>query len=189
MTDREHQSKIETMGWKELSHLWTAIKDCETPGWDPGKAFEYLIVRMFEIDRFKVKYPFSVPLPYNNLSMEQIDGIVFYDSIGILLESKDYSDDSEKKKKNINIEPIAKLRNQLSRRPYLTLGCVFSSGGFTEAVSTLIDYLGNDTILLWRGEEVEYCLEKKRIGEFFKSKLEKRIEYGVHDFNITTLDI
>jgi len=176
------------MDWDQLKVLWEQIKDCNTPGWDSGKAFEYLVVRMFELDDHKVKYPFSVSLPYNNKSMEQIDGVVYHDSIGVLIESKDYSDKKEKTKKNISIEPIAKLRNQLSRRSYLSMGCVFSAGGYTEPVTTLIDYLGNETILLWEGEEVEYCISKKKIKEFFIKKLENRIELGIHNFNITTLD-
>jgi len=188
MTDYECEKLIAPMGWKELSDLWDQIVDCYTPSWDPGKAFEYLVVKMFDLDGFKVKYPFSVTLPFSSANMEQIDGVAYYDSLGILIESKDYSN-KNKTKKNINIEPIAKLRNQLSRRPYLTIGCVFSAGGFTEPVSTLIDYLGNETILLWRGEEIQYCLDKNRIKDFFLNKLENRIEYGTHDFNITTLEI
>jgi len=71
---------------------------------------------MFELDGFKVKYPFSVNIPYSGSAMEQIDGVVYYDALGVLLESKDYSNAADKTKKNINIEPIAKLRNQLNRR-------------------------------------------------------------------------
>ena len=68
------------------------------------------------------------------------------------------------------------------------MGCVFSAGGYTEPVSTLIDYLGNETILLWEGEEVEYCIKNKKIRDYFEKKLENRIELGIHNFNITTLD-
>ncbi|MEM7183390.1 MAG: hypothetical protein AAF518_20940 [Spirochaetota bacterium] len=40
---------------------------------------------------------------------------------------------------------------------------------------------------LWTGEEVEFCIAKQSIKEYFLHKLEYRIEHGVHDFNITTL--
>ncbi|MEM7655959.1 MAG: restriction endonuclease [Bacteroidota bacterium] len=182
MTDRQCQEKITAMEWADLQELWDQIQDCHTPDWDAGKAFEYLVVRMFELDGCKVRYPFSVSLPYKSSIMEQIDGVIYHDSIGILLESKDHSNKSEKTKRNINIEPIAKLRNQLQRRPYLTIGCVFSAGGYTEAVSTLIDYLGNETILIWHGEEIDHCLDKKEIKSCLVSEIEKIIELGVNDF-------
>jgi hypothetical protein len=186
MTEEECKNKIETLDWSGLDSLWNQIKDCKTPDWDNGKAFEYLVIRMFQLDLYKVKYPFSVKMPFNNKSMEQIDGVIYHDTLGVLIESKDYSKDGVKR--NISIEPIAKLRNQLSRRPYLTMGCVFSAGGYTESVSTLIDYLGNETILLWEGEEVEYCIKNKKIRAYFEKKLENRIELGIHNFNVTTLD-
>lgn len=188
MTAEECEAKIAALDWDGLKNLWEQILDCNTPDWDSGKAFEYLVVRMFELDGLKVKYPFNVNMPFNLKTMEQIDGVVYHDSIGILLESKDYSDTNDKIKLNVNIEPIAKLRNQLNRRPYLTIGCVFSAGGFTEPVSTLIDYLGNETILLWTQEEINLCIKKKSIRNYLLHKIENRIEHGIHNFDITTLD-
>ncbi len=188
MKDAEYHNKISQMHWRELQGLWQQILACETPDWESGRAFEYLVVRMFELDGFKAKYPFSVKLPHNAKVMEQIDGVVYHDALGVLFESKDYSNIQDKTKRNVNIEAVAKLRNQLQRRPYLTMGCVFSSGDFTEPVSTLIDYLGNETILLWRGEEVNLCLQKRKVKPYFLTKLESRIEYGIHDFDITTLE-
>lgn len=187
MTELEYAQKIQALNWDELKVLWDNILNNNTPDWASGKAFEYLIIRMFELDKLEVRYPFSVPLPYSSRSMEQIDGVVYIDNIAILIESKDYSNDG--KKSNINIEPIAKMRNQLNRRPYVSVGCVFSAGGFTEPVSTLIDYLGSETILLWQGEEIEKCLIDKNIKDFFKIKFKNRIEFGIHDFNITTIGI
>jgi len=188
--NEQYQAAIKQLGWKELRELWEKILAGDTPDWPAGKAFEYLVIRMFELDDFKVKYPYSVSLPYQGTDMEQIDGVLYYQSLGILVESKDWSaeKDGKREKKRVNIEPIAKLRNQLSRRPFLTLGCVFSAGGFTEPVTTLMSYLGNETILLWEGEEVEFCLDRKKVRTFFQSKLENRIEFGISDFNITTLD-
>ncbi len=185
MTDIQYQQAISTLDWQDLTQLWQAIKTGNTPTWSAGKAFEYLVIRMFELDGLKVKYPFSVTLPYNNAQLEQIDGVVYYDNLGILIESKDHTQSN----KNVSIEPIAKLRNQLNRRPYLTIGCVFSATEFTEAVSTLIDYLGNETILLWTGQEVELCLQKQCIKNYLTQKIEHRIEYGIHDFNILSLEL
>ncbi|UKB80336.1 restriction endonuclease [Chryseobacterium sp. MEBOG07] len=187
MTEIEYTNKIRALNWDELKDLWQEIIDNDTPEWESGKAFEYLVIRMFELDGLEVKYPFSVSLPYNLKTMEQLDGVIYLDNLAILVESKDYSNND--KKANINIEPIAKIRNQLNRRPYISIGCVFSAGGFTEPVASLIDYLGNETILLWQGEEIEKCLTEKKIKDFFKIKFQNRIEHGIHDFNITTIGI
>lgn len=187
MKEKEYVEKIRKLDWKGLTGLWEEIKNCDTPGWEPGKAFEYLVLRIFELDNLEVKYPFSVSLPYNGKPMEQIDGVVYIDNLAVLVESKDYS--FQKKKRDLNIEPIAKLRNQLLRRPFISIGCVFSAGGFTEPVSSLIDYLGNDTILLWQGEEVDFCIKENKIKEYFKVKFQNRVEYGIHDYNITTPEL
>ncbi|MNK74239.1 hypothetical protein D3C87_937470 [compost metagenome] len=187
MTEEKYAAKAKTLTWDELRDLWQEILANNTPDWDSGKAFEYLVVRMFELDNVEVKYPYSIRLPYNNSVMEQIDGVAYIDNLAILIESKDYNNGD--KKSNINIEPIAKMRNQLNRRPFISIGCIFSAGGFTEPVSSLIDYLGNDTILLWQGEEVQKCLDEKKIIEYFRYKFQARVEHGIHDFNITTIDI
>jgi hypothetical protein len=56
--------------------------------------------------------------------------------------------------KEVNIEAIAKLRNQLLRRPAATIVSVFSRSGFTEAKVTLTGFVAPQTILLWRGVAV-----------------------------------
>jgi hypothetical protein len=186
MKESEYVKKIQGLDWKELSDLWKEIKSgSPITGWESGKAFEYLIPRIFELDKVQVKYPFEVKMPYNEKTMEQIDGVIYPYGMPVLIESKDYND-GDGGKKNIGIEPIAKLRNQLSRRPYNSIGCVYSSGGFTEAVANLIDYLGNETILLWQGEEVEMCIQKMAIKEFFRIKYEMRVEHGIQNFNVAT---
>ena len=97
MTDEECKDKIETLDWQGLESLWNEIQDCNTPDWDSGKAFEYLVIRMFQLDNYKVKYPFGVKMPFNDKSMEQIDGVIYHDTLGVLIESKDYSKDGEKR--------------------------------------------------------------------------------------------
>jgi hypothetical protein len=53
---------------------------------------------------------------------------------------------------------MAKLRNQLLRRPSGVIGCVFSSAGFTGPALTLARYMSPQAILLWQGPEIEYLL-------------------------------
>lgn len=60
-TGREYEQKIKAFPTHEaLLQLWEGIKTGSTPGWDAGKAFEYLIVRAFEIEGAEVRYPYLV---------------------------------------------------------------------------------------------------------------------------------
>jgi hypothetical protein len=70
------------------------------------------------------------------------------------VESKDETAD-------IAIAPVAKLRNQLLRRPSGTIGLLFASGRFTPAAALLAHFTLPQTILLWSRDDVEYCLQKK----------------------------
>ena len=62
--------------------------------------------------------------------VEQIDGAVHTNGLSCLIECKDQAG-------NVNIDPIAKLRNQLLRRPPAVCGILFSTSGFTEATEIL----------------------------------------------------
>jgi hypothetical protein len=55
--------------------LWADIEARQTPSWDAGKAFEYLIIRAFQLDGAEVKYPYSVRLLGEEL--EQVDGVIY----------------------------------------------------------------------------------------------------------------
>ena len=119
--------------------LWSGIKTGNTPGWPAGKAFEYLVLRAFELEKAVVRYPYDVRLP--NVINEQIDGVIYMPGIVAIIESKDRG--------AMNIEPVAKLRNQLHRRPAGAIGVFFSRGGFT--VPTLVAALGaaDDSAVEW----------------------------------------
>ncbi|MDM8551931.1 restriction endonuclease [Desulfobacterales bacterium HSG2] len=83
--------------------------------------------------------------------LEQIDGVVYTEGLAFLVECKDQAE-------NVNIEPVAKLRNQLSRRPPATMGMVFSRSGFTESAVMLEQKTSPQRILLWEGYEIAYAL-------------------------------
>ncbi len=105
-TTEEYIRKIQLEDRSGLIRLWNQIIAKDTPDRDKGKAFEFLILRAFELEGAIVKWPYSVAI-YGQV-VEQIDGAIhFQDSnISILIECKDYNN-------NLSIEPIAKLRNQL----------------------------------------------------------------------------
>src|SRR5438132_10079733 len=107
-TPEEYEAKIKKVGWPGLQKLWNAVKARDTPGWDKGQAFEYLILRAFELDKGKVRWPY--PVEIFGEEVEQIDGSVCVEGLYCLVESKDET-------AHVAIAPIAKLRNQLLRRP------------------------------------------------------------------------
>jgi Restriction endonuclease len=170
--DLEYQKRAEKMGWKELKKLWGAIQSGNTPGWDAGKALEHLIIRAFRLSGLEAEYPYDVPP--GGKPLEQIDGFVYMDGFAFLIECKD--------KDSVDIEAIAKLRNQLLRRPDTTLGCVFTAGDFTEPALTLADFAVPHRILLWPGDGIEECLK----AQDFKTTLEKKYRH-LCKFGLTDL--
>ena len=126
------QAKIQTLGWAGLRDLWTRIQNRDTPDWDPGKAFEYLVLRIFQLDGAVVRWPYRVTLLGEHV--EQIDGVVVAAGLHAMVESKDQNDP-------VAIEPVAKLRNQLMRRPVATIGMVISRSGYTDPALILASYL------------------------------------------------
>jgi hypothetical protein len=47
----EYQAAIQKLDWDGLQNLWERIETRSTaPDWAAGKAFEYLVLRAFELD-------------------------------------------------------------------------------------------------------------------------------------------
>jgi hypothetical protein len=103
-TEVDYQQRIAAYTYPQLLELWAQVQAGETPGWNPGKAFEYLAIRAFELEGAAVSYPFSVNL--GGTVVEQIDGAVYSDGLSCLVECKDQEG-------NLAIDPVAKLRNQM----------------------------------------------------------------------------
>lgn len=178
----DYVAKITALDAAGLLGLWKKIEARKTPGWAKGKAFEHLVLRAFELDGAEVTWPYSVKLEGH--VVEQIDGMVRVDGIHFLAESKDLD---PKKNGDLNVEPIAKLRNQLLRRPAGVIGCVFSSSGFTAPAKTLAQYMAPQAILLWHGAEIGMLLEKKGgFSEALKRKHHWLARDGMPDYNILT---
>jgi Restriction endonuclease len=180
-TAAEYENKIKLLDWHGLRSLWDSIESRDTApaGWGAGKAFEYLVLRAFELDGAKVKFPYTVRL--FDEEIEQIDGAIHCAGLSCLVESKDQD-------KNIDIVPIAKLRNQLLRRPSSTIGLIFSSTGFTSPAISLSCFLSPQTILLWDAKEIKYALEHEKICEFLILKYHRCVEDGLPDYDITEGD-
>ncbi|MBD2592761.1 restriction endonuclease [Nostoc spongiaeforme FACHB-130] len=177
-TDAEYQARIITYAWDDLKILWSEIKTKNTSNfWDEGKALEYLVLRAFQLDGAEIAWPYTVKI--QDTIVEQIDGVVYTDGLACLIECKDTA-------KEVNIEPIAKLRNQLLRRSATAIGSVFSRSGFTESAVTLTGFVAPQTILLWRGEEIEYSLTNQCICRFLVKKYRVCVQKCIPNYDIKT---
>lgn len=175
-TNKELETRIATYKWRDLVSLWKEIKLQTVQSWAAGKAIEYLVLRAFQLEGAEVQWPYQVKVVSGEI-IEQIDGVVYSDNLSCLIECKDSTDP-------VNIEPIAKLRNQLLRRPSATIGAVFSCGGFTAPAITLAQFLAPQTVLLWEGSEIEYALEKRFFRQGLAEKYRFCVEKGFPNYNI-----
>ncbi len=127
-TAEEYENRVRPYDWDEVIALWQTIVARETPDWEAGKALEYVIMRAFQLDGAEVIYPYRVLMAGEET--EQIDGLVYADGLSCLIECKDLTS-------KVNIEPIAKMRHQLLRRPSSPIGAVFSRSGYNETALIL----------------------------------------------------
>ena len=171
--DLEYIKLAEKMGWKALRKLWKAIQSGDTPDWEGGKALEHLIIRAFRLSGLEAEYPYDVPP--GGKPLEQIDGLVHLHNLAFLIECKD--------KESVDIEAIAKLRNQLLRRPDTTLGCVFTAGDFTEPALTLADFAVPHRILLWSGVGIDECLTQEDFAKALLEKYRHLCKFGLTDLS------
>lgn len=177
---QDYEARIQQLDWQGLHTLWEQIINGETPAWPDGKAFEYLILRAFQLSGAEVRWPFSVKI--NKEVVEQIDGTVYAGGLSCLIECKDSAEPK-------SIEVISKLRNQLLRRHGAAIGMVFSRSGYTGPALTLAQFVAPQTILLWNGEEIAYCLEKGTIVEALIRKYHRHVEQGIADYDIRAEEV
>jgi hypothetical protein len=167
--------RIRKLGWAGLESLWSGIRAGTTPGWRAGAAFEYLVIRAFELDGADVVWPYSVPV--GGEVVEQIDGAVHVDGLSCLVESKHFAGP-------VNVGPIAKLRSQLLRRPSHAVGLLFSVSGFTTPALTLAQYMAAQNILLWNPEELTHLLSVRGFRRALQVKYRRCVEMGIPDYDV-----
>ncbi|HEX2205422.1 MAG TPA: restriction endonuclease [Longimicrobium sp.] len=167
--------RVREMGWDGVARLWAAVRAGETPGWAAGRAFEHLVLRAFELDGAAVRWPFEVYL--DGRIVEQIDGAVYAAGLSCLIEAKDTAEP-------LQVDAIAKLRSQLSRRPAGVLGLLFSRSGFTRPATTLARYLTPQNVLLWTGEDLEVALERRAMVDPLAAKYRRCVEEAVPHYAI-----
>ncbi len=172
--DNKYRDMILACDREDLWTLWIDICDDNTgPEWTPGKALEYLFLRAFHMEGADVEWPYEVSLgAEGDKVLEQIDGAVYAGGLACLIECKDTKD-------SINVEPIAKLRNQLLRRPAAAIGIVVSRNGFTEPAITLAQFSAPQTVLLWDGEDLKNALRDERMVETLVKKHRFCVEWAL----------
>jgi hypothetical protein len=176
--ENEYRARIQAMDREALLRLWKGIQLGDTPGWPPGKAFEYLIIRAFELEGATVRYPYTVAFRDSDRALEQIDGAVHHAGLAVLIEAKDQP------KTPLNVDPIAKMRNQLLRRPAAAIGAIFSRSGYTEIARILATFTAPQTILLWEEEEIDLTLTKPGMCEALETKYRFAVEEGIPNYNL-----
>jgi hypothetical protein len=177
-SENEYKLRIKTMGWARLRTFHERIVQGRVEGWEPGKAFEYLVLRAFELEGATVTWPYVTDLSLwdSGGETEQIDGAIYVDGLACIVEAKDTA-------ATVDIAPIAKMRNQLLRRPSSTVGLIFSRGGFSRPVTTLVKFVAPQTILLWTGKEVAHALAHRTFRKGLNEKYRRSVEQGLgaHD--------
>ena len=173
----EYIARIRKYDHAALVQLWNKIQNNQRTGFPPGTAFEYLLLRAFELENAKVIWPYEVKP--DGYTIEQIDGIIYSGSLCCLVEAKEEIVPK-------NIEPVAKLRGQLLRRPAAAVGVIFSKSGFTLPAKILTRFTFPQTILLWERKEITPALEKQKMRIGLHRKFRYAIENGLPDFDLTS---
>jgi hypothetical protein len=171
---REHRyvEQIRVLDRLGLIRLWEWLQAGHpVDGWEEGKAFEYLVLRAFELEAAQVVWPYFAN------RFEQIDGAVFVDGMSCLVESKQHA-------APLGFGPIAKFKARLDRRPPGTLGMLFSAGGFTAPAVEEALHHPTRNVLLWSDTDITYALMTgMRSG--LQRKWRKAVEKAAPDFDLT----
>jgi hypothetical protein len=178
--DIRYRELARGLDWDGPAALWLRVKDGTTdPEWDQGKAFEYFVIRAFELSGLRVEYPYDVP-PGGN-PIEQIDGMVLLGPIPFLIECKD--------RESVDVDPIAKLHHQLSRRPPLTMACVFTTGKYTAQALTHSDLCNPQQITLWSKRDIDLALGDRDFEKMLVKKFRDLYMFGLTDHSSNYRDL
>lgn len=162
----------------DLAVLWERIKaEQEIDGWAPGKAFEYLVARAFQLEDFTVRWPFIVTYPQRFGAMEQLDGIVYLGERAFLAESKNVAEPAA-------IEAVAKLRFRLEGRPPGLMGILFSTNDFSLQNEVFAQFASPVNLLLWSRSDLDYALSAGSMREGLQRKLAYAIGWGLPLFRL-----
>jgi hypothetical protein len=179
-TAREYEQMAGRLRHPGLVRLWDQILARTTsPTWDPGKALEYLVLRAFQIEGATVTWPYHVTSGKGTI--EQIDGVVYTDSLTCIFECKD-------EQPALDHDPIAVLGHQLGRRPAGVIGSCVSTSGFTVTALELT-IRDHQKIALWDKDDIDYALRKGRMRRALTAKYRHCVERAMPDLNLRSAKI
>lgn len=171
----DHVLRARQMDWHGLRLLWREIES-GTAAWPAGKALEHLVLRAFELSGAAVIWPYSVRV--GDELVEQIDGAIHVHGLSCIVECKDTA-------APLNIDAIAKLRNQLLSRPASAIGLLFSRRGFTLSATMLGRFVAPQAILLWDGNDIAYHLEREDFSAGLVQRYRRSVENGMMKYDIS----
>jgi hypothetical protein len=161
----EHLTRI----WNEVIEPWVypakGLHDLSAP-----VAFEYLIIRAFELEGAEVSYPFMAKPFSDSRILEEIDGAIYLPGISAIVESKCFD------QKNVSAEQIGQLRNKLINRPSYGIGCFFARTAYQENALKQARMASPQCILLWTGEEIKQAFFAQRLVAVLQEKNKKFFE-------------
>lgn len=172
----DYVRRVRQLEWQDLRLLWRQIESGTVDGWPPGRALEHLVLRAFELSGASVAWPYQVRV--GDEVVEQIDGAVHVHGLSCIVECKDTA-------APVNIELIAKLRNQLLSRPAAAIGLLFSRNGFTLPATVLARFVAPQTILLWDGNDIAYHLEHENFSAGLVQRYRHSVENGMMKYDIS----
>ncbi|WP_205525454.1 restriction endonuclease [Pyxidicoccus trucidator] len=163
------------MGQAELLAFWGRVKRRERiEGWAPGRAFEFLMLRAFQLEGARVVWPYSSDL-------EQIDGGIYIDGLACLVEAKDHAEP-------IGFDAIAKLALRMQRRPASAVGLLFSTSGFTWPALKAVAVHPIRNVLLWSDTDIGLALNQG-VRAALRRKWRGAVEAGVVDQPLSKEDV
>jgi hypothetical protein len=174
--EEEYRERVSRLGIGDLRRMWEVLcSGDDLPGWHPGRALEYLVLRAFQLEGAEVTWPYDVRR--NGVHLEQVDGAVYFDGLTCLIETKDQSEP-------IDFLAITRMKAKLMRRPRTVIGAVFGVGDFSRAALQLTESLPPPDVLLWRGRDIAWALQRRAMREGMRRKQRHAIEQGFADFDL-----
>ncbi|PTL79945.1 restriction endonuclease [Vitiosangium sp. GDMCC 1.1324] len=161
---------IRSMGWSGLCDLWARVRMGQELGeWPPGRAFEFLILRAFQLEGAQVIWPYRG-------EWEQVDGAVYVDGLSCLVECKHWQEP-------LDFSPIAKFKARVDRRPAATIGLLFSVNGFTLPALREAQVQPVRNVLLWAKPDVSLAL-RRGMRAALRVKWRKAVEEAAMDYEL-----
>lgn len=87
------------------------------------------------------------------------------------------------------IDAVAKLRNQLLRRPAGIVGSAFISTNFIRSMIVLAQYNASQAILLWDRDDLDYALTHQKMRTGLVTKYRYCVERGLPNYSLQIGDL